>query len=150
MKTLDILSLLIISVLAACSTQGSEGTMANNEGVEMTSNCYIYASEKDTVQMNLLRLGTKVSGDLTYKFYEKDFNQGTVEGEVRGDTLLVNYTFNSEGTSSIRQVLFLKQGENWVEGYGDVEVTDEKVNFKNPNALNFNSTLILKKATCKN
>lgn len=141
MKTLSILYLLIISVLAACTTQGSEG-------VEMTSNCYMYASKKDTIQMYLLRLGDKVSGDLTYKLYEKDLNQGTIEGEVRGDTLLVNYTFNSEGTSSFRQVVFLKQGDDWVEGYGDVEVTDEKVNFKNPKALNFNSTLILKKATC--
>ncbi|WP_147277165.1 hypothetical protein [Runella aurantiaca] len=141
MKTLSILYPLIISVLVACTTQG-------NEGFEMTSNCYMYANKKDTIQMNLLCLGTKVSGDLTYKLYEKDLNQGTIEGEVRGDTLLVNYTFNSEGTSSIRQVVFLKQGDNWVEGYGDVEVTDEKVNFKNPKALNFNSTLILKKATC--
>ncbi|NBB18775.1 hypothetical protein GVN20_05340 [Runella sp. CRIBMP] len=148
MKTLDILSLLTLSVLVACTTQGSEGTAANNEGVEMTSNCYMYTSKKDTIQMNLLRLGNKVSGDLAYKLYEKDLNQGTIEGEVRGDTLLVNYIFNSEGTNSIRQIVFLKQGDNWVEGYGDIEVTDEKVNFKNPKALNFNSTLILKKATC--
>ncbi len=42
----------------------------------------------------------------------------------------------------------LKQGENLVKGADEIVVTHEKVNFKNPKALNFNRTLILRKATC--
>lgn len=144
--------MLIAFTLGACNKPNNQESVkeaSTNEVKDMTSSCYVYANDKDTVQMTLLQLGTKVSGDLTYKLYEKDSNKGTIEGEISGDTLLANYTFKSEGVTSLRQVAFLKKGEDWIEGIGDVEGINGNVNFKNPHVLNFNNTLILKKATCE-
>ncbi len=143
---------LICIILGACSVQNGQNTAsaaADNVTEEMTSNCYVYVNKKDTVQLNMMQLGTKVSGELTYKLYEKDANNGTIEGEIKGDTLLANYTFNSEGITSLRQVAFLKKGEDWVEGVGDVVGIDGRVNFKDPKALHFNSSLLLKKGNCE-
>jgi hypothetical protein len=151
-KTQHIISVLIALILSACSAQNSQDSSsvpADSVVEEMTSNCYLYVNKLDTVQLNLMQLGTKVSGELTYKFYEKDANSGTIEGEIKGDTLLANYTFNSEGITSLRQVAFLKKGEDWVEGVGDVVGIDGRVNFKDPKALHFNSSLLLKKGNCE-
>ncbi|AEI50854.1 hypothetical protein [Runella slithyformis] len=152
MKIQHIVTLLIGSILGACSSQNSHestSVAADNIAKEMTANCYTYVNNRDTVELNLMQLGTKVSGELTYKLYEKDANRGTIEGEIKGDTLLANYTFKSEGISSLRQVAFLKKGEDWVEGIGDVVGIDGRVNFKDPKALHFHNSLVLKKGTCK-
>lgn len=147
-----IIIVLIGSILGACSSdnsQDSTSVTADSVVKEMTSNCYTYVINRDTVQLNLMQLGTKVSGELMYKLYEKDANSGTLEGEIKGDTLLANYTFKSEGITSLRQVAFLKKGEDWIEGIGDVVGIDGRVSFKNPKALHFNSSLLLKKGTCE-
>ncbi|HEV8080227.1 MAG TPA: hypothetical protein VGP43_05920 [Chitinophagaceae bacterium] len=56
----------------------------------------------------------------------------------------------SEGTESIREVVFLKIGNDFVEGYGDAEVKNGKMIFKNTSGLNFNNNLILKNVPCEN
>ena len=68
-----------------------------------------------------------VTGTLSYKFYQKDSNKGEFEGTLKGDTLLADYTFMSEGTQSVRQVVFLIKGETAIEGYGDIEEKDSKL-----------------------
>ena len=145
---------LIGSLLGSCATQdgheSEDKPSANHSMTEITSNCYAYTNGRDTITMELLQLGAKVSGKLKYDFYEKDRNEGTVEGELKGDTLLVDYTFMAEGMNSVRQVAFLKKGDEWVEGYGDVEGMNGRMNFKDPKTLKFNSIVILKKENCSN
>ncbi len=93
-------------------------------------------------------LGGNVTGNLSYNFYEKDDNTGTLRGEMRGDTLLADYTFQSEGTESVRQVAFLKKGDGFVEGYGDAEDRAGKMVFKNTAALDFGSGTAFTKVPC--
>jgi hypothetical protein len=40
-----------------------------------------------------------VVGNLCYRFFEKDKNDGTVIGKLQGDTLIADYTFMSEGVT---------------------------------------------------
>ncbi|SHN67044.1 hypothetical protein SAMN05444395_10462 [Flavobacterium fryxellicola] len=101
--------------------------------------------------MQLMVKGNQVtSGKLSYNFYEKDKNEGTLIGVLKGDTLVADYTFMSKGISSVRQVVFLRKGNIYVEGYGDVvEVASGKVIFKDIKQLKFDGKSVLSKVDCK-
>lgn len=111
--------------------------------------CYVYIKGKDTATLNLLVTGTVATGNLDYKWFEKDKNSGSIAGEMRGDTLIANYTFSSEGTTSIRQVAFLKKGDQYVEGFADVVDKDGKTVFKHLSALDFSQSIAFEKVACK-
>lgn len=100
--------------------------------------------------MHLQISGDNIVGDLNYKFFEKDKNSGTIKGNMKGDTLIAEYKFMSEGTESVREIAFLKKENDFVEGYGDMEDVNGKMTFKNKKGLKFSNTLILKNVQCKN
>ena len=114
--------------------------------------CYEGVREKDTVSMTLIIKGDKLQyGNLSYNYFEKDDNEGTLVGAFRGDTLKAKYSFQSEGTMSVREVIFLKQGKNYIEGFGPVkESQDGKVEFKDYNGIQFESSFPLSEVPCKN
>ena len=112
--------------------------------------CYLGIHKKDTVSMSLNIKGNQVSsGELSYKFFEKDKNEGTLIGEMKGDTLFADYIFMSEGVTSVRQVAFLKNENIYTEGYGDIEENSKKTFFKNTKELKFDGKIILSKVDCK-
>jgi hypothetical protein len=45
---------------------------------------------------------------------------------MKGNTLFAEYKFLSEGTECIREVVFLKKENDFVEGYGDSEEKMER------------------------
>ena len=119
----------------------------NNEK-EDTQNCYTYIKNRDSILLSTKTSGSRISGNLEYNLYEKDRNSGTVAGEVHGDTLLLNYTFGSEGRQSVRQLAFLKQGNTLMEGYADLEEIEDTVVFKHPEDLKFSKAMVLEKTGC--
>lgn len=137
---------------ASCTSEKSEQTDTTQETVATevveSSACYASVMGQDTMLLQVETTGDEVTGSLAYNFYEKDDNQGTLRGEMRGDTLLADYTFQSEGTESVRQVAFLKKGDGFVEGYGDAEDRAGKMVFKNTAALDFNSGTAFTKVPC--
>ena len=129
------------------TSSGMSDTSTNSSMVE-TTNCYGYRSAKDTVLLTLTTDGSAVSGKLIYAYAEKDKNTGTISGIMKGDTLFADYTFMSEGQSSVRQVAFLKHNDGFVEGYGNSKMEDGKMVFENLSALKFSNTMALKKEPC--
>ncbi len=113
------------------------------------ASCYAMIKNKDKVLLHITITNNKVNGDLIYSFFEKDKNTGTIQGNMKGDTLFAEYKFMSEGTESIREVVFLKNGDDFVEGYGDSEEKNGRMIFKNTSGLNFNNNLILKNVACE-
>lgn len=77
--------------------------------------CYFYATDRDTVYLLLHPVvGDKIKGSLSYNFFERGGNIGYIQGEMRGDTLLANYTLLSEGQVSDREVVFYyKMIKSW-------------------------------------
>ncbi len=62
------------------------------------------------------------------------------------DSLLVGqYTFMSEGVSSVRETVFGIVPEGLIEGFGDVEERDSMMVFKNMDSLRFDHGMILHK-----
>lgn len=135
--------------------QNSQKTQISQNGQATAENqqtekqdCYTYIKNKDTILLSTRESGSRINGNLEYNLYEKDRNSGRVAGEVHGDTLLLNYTFNSEGRQSVRQLAFLKQGNTLMEGYAPVEEIEDTVVFKNPKDLKFSKAMVLEKTGC--
>ena len=111
--------------------------------------CYQGILKKDTMLLSLTIKGNEVTdGKLSYKFFEKDKNDGTFTGKTSGDTLFAEYTFNSEGQKSVREVAFLKKGDSYIEGFGDMEEKNGKMQFKDKKKLFFDGKTVLDKIPC--
>lgn len=107
--------------------------------IKSTKECYSFVKDKDSAALSMDYSGTNVTGTLSYNLYEKDKNNGTIAGIIKGDTIIADYTFNAEGTKSVRQVAFIKRGGRLLEGFAEVEEIDGKVNFKDLKSLKFDS-----------
>lgn len=59
-----------------------------------------------------------------------------------------DYTFSSEGVTSIRQIAFKLDGHSLFEGYGETEATADRVIFRNIDSLKFNYSVKLSRVAC--
>lgn len=148
-----ILVLALVSVVFFSCKKEEESVVEDytNTQVEEVAikECYEYVQGNDTVQANLLVQSNDVSGELTYKLFEKDKNSGAIIGTIHGDTLNAEYTFMSEGTSSVRQVVFLRKNKSLIEGFGESEEKEGKMVFKDKRKLNFSENMVLNEIPCK-
>ena len=155
-KTRPFLFVLAISIIA-CNTPNQKAV--NTDSADSTgkdslftgnvrSECYAYKTNKDSVYMRLKDSAGLITGNLNYNFYEKDSNKGSIIGRMNGDTLIADYTFMSEGMESVRQVAFLKKGNNLVEGYAESVEKNGKMVFKRLDSLKFGN-LALSRVECK-
>lgn len=145
-------------LLAGCNNESAEKQQADQiteapvpsagSVATATRACYLGNSGRDTITLSFTSTGNKVNGNLHYKFYEKDQSQGPVSGEMKGDTLIADYRFASEGMQSLREVIFLKKDDGFVEGYGDMEEKNGKMIFKNRSGLKFGQGFLLRKVDC--
>ena len=111
--------------------------------------CYVRFDKRDSTYLQLHTKGEQVTGKLDISLYEKDKNSGTVTGLVKGDTILLDYTFQSEGTESVRQVAYLQKDGKLIEGFADVQEQDGKTVFKSLSSLKFDGSVVLEQAECK-
>lgn len=110
--------------------------------------CYQSFYKRDTVTLHLEVNNNRVTGNLVYHLFEKDKNSGIIDGQMKGDTLLAEYSFMSEGVNAVREVAFLKKGSDLVEGYGDMVEKNGKLLFKNTASINFENKIVLVKEDC--
>jgi len=149
MNRIILLSACLVAFVA-CKKEADETktpeTVAETPAIE---ECYKGILKEDTIAMTLVIKDNEITdGQLSYHFFEKDKNDGTLKGQVKGDTIFADYTFMSEGKQSVREVAFLKQGDAYIEGYGDVKEHNGKMIFKDAKHLKFDSKTILSKAEC--
>ncbi|RXJ49468.1 hypothetical protein [Gelidibacter gilvus] len=111
--------------------------------------CYLYAQNKDTIALMLTQSKNLVIGEMFYNFFEKDGSYGSFEGIVKGDTIFGDYDFESEGTTSKRELIFLKKGNTLLEGYGEVEVDRNNTTvFKSNTSITFDEKFPLTAVNC--
>ncbi|MDA6070600.1 hypothetical protein NJT12_13310 [Flavobacterium sp. AC] len=153
MKKVLAITIVVLSIFASCKKdQVAEpveipaGAPKEAEIVEPAGDqCYASSAVKMSFNVNSHQ---EVNGKLSYNIAGKDKNEGTLIGNMKGDTLIADYTFMSEGVSSVREVAFLKQEGTFVEGYGDVAEANGKVSFKNKKLLKFDQKNVLTKVDC--
>lgn len=136
--------LILAGVFASCNSPKDEtartGSLLAESKESSPVNCYRYATATDTIILKVIHVGNSITGTLVYSLKEKDKNKGTIQGNMRGNILVADYTFMSEGILSTRQVAFKMEGNSFVEGYGD---------FKNVDSLDFNTSMKLAEMVCQ-
>lgn len=125
-----------------------ESTIADNDINAPQIACYKYVSAKDTILLQMEKMDDEVAGTLSYNYFEKDRNDGTFEGKMVEDTLFASYTFGSEGKTSVREIIFIENGKKLIEGFGEVEEIDGKMQFKKNTKFIFNSLMPLEQINC--
>lgn len=111
--------------------------------------CFLSVVNKDTVEMELnINTNNEVNGKLAYSLYQKDKNEGTIVGNIKGDTLIADYTFTSEGKTSVREVIFLKKDARYIEATGTVLESNGKTVFTDKTKLKFDSNIIFNEVEC--
>jgi hypothetical protein len=137
-----------LALLAACHEQSTQATQEPTAPAATGPQCYAYRTETDTVRLTLQTTQPTATGQLAYRYFEKDRNTGTISGTLHGDTLLADYTFQSEGTTSVRQVAFLRRDTGFIEGFGPVAERGGKMVFTSPRTLHFDAKYTLLPVDC--
>jgi hypothetical protein len=134
----------------ACKNDTPKNTTTTGPiAVEDTAQqCYYYITPKDMVSLRFRVTSKVITGNLNYAFAEKDRNTGMIKGHMNGDTLIADYTFMSEGVQSVREVAFLKTGDTFTEGYGEMKEENNKLCFMNLKTIRFDSQVVLSKMDC--
>ncbi|MCX2583447.1 hypothetical protein [Pedobacter sp. MR22-3] len=150
----NIIPLLAIfaSTMLACQSNSTKSVSTDIKATHTdtaSKQCFQYVDKKDTASLSLEINNGKVNGVLSYKLFEKDKNDGTITGIVKGDTIIADYTFQSEGTTSTREVVWLKKNDQLVEGFGEGEESNGKMKFKNLANLRFDQAMVFKPVICK-
>ncbi len=109
--------------------------------------CYSVNKNGNIISMELnYQEENNVSGTLSYALQEKDANVGTFVGQIKDSILVADYTFQSEGVKSTRQLAYKFKGNQIVEGYGDMN--ENGTRFKDISKLDFDSKMPLIKGDC--
>jgi hypothetical protein len=148
---MHIKNLIIISIIILFSACNDDKKVVDKKDAITKTDvlaCYQYIKNKDTVVLKTINVNGFITGTLEYILFEKDKNQGTIQGQMKGDILVADYTFMSEGIQSVRQVAFKKMGSAFVEGYGDIENKDGKDYFKNIDSLKYQESMQLTAFEC--
>ena len=105
--------------------------------------CYVARLSKDVYTLTILsQSGESFEGTLSFKNFEKDSSSGTYKGTYKDGILLGRYSFQEEGMNSVMQVIFKKQGSEFIRGYGALNETGD--GFADLNAITYDSPLPFK------
>jgi hypothetical protein len=114
-----------------------------NTTAETVTGCYISKLNKDVYTLKIdSQNGQDIEGSLNYKNFEKDSSSGSLNGTYKNGIIVGDYTFDSEGMHSIRQVTFKKVPTGFVQGFGPVTVVDNRESFKDLNDISYNTPSI--------
>ncbi|SEA11442.1 hypothetical protein [Pedobacter hartonius] len=144
----------IAGFLTACQNKTSEeqvDSLAKSPDTvpSQSKACYAYIKDRDTVSLSYTIAGNAIAGEFSNNLFEKDKNSGEINGIIKGDTILADYTAKGEGVTSVRQVAFLKKGTQLLQGYGDTKEEGGKLVFTKPHDLKFISAVALTASDCK-
>ena len=110
---------------------------AENKIVLNNKRCFQNILQRDTSTIELFVNDTSGFGNLVYKRFEKDGNNGTFRGSLHNGIIKAEYTFTSEGTTSVREVMFRMQDNTLAEGHGEMNEVGSKMIFKDSAAVKF-------------
>lgn len=143
----------LILVCFSCKDQDEQKNISPkvSESTELSKNleCYSYIKNQDTIYLSYTNLeDSTVEGNLIYKLFEKDRNQGHFKGKWTGDSLFADYEFESEAAISTREIFFFKTDSGLIEGYGPVKDTLNKIVFQEHSTLILNENILLEPVDC--
>jgi len=131
------------------ATQGDSTAIATTPVTkESLAGCYSQVYERDTSSLQVKLINDSLAGDLVYRIFEKDRNDGMFKGDLNNDILSGWYYFKSEGVMSVRQVVWkVSNGQLW-PGMGEMKIRNDTMVFSEPASLKFDNTHPFVKANC--
>ncbi|MCY7292639.1 MAG: hypothetical protein LH615_10725 [Ferruginibacter sp.] len=154
-------SIIIMALVCYSCTQGLEKTTTENETEKVKKDsltaiqnytmdgCYMMTIENDTATMKVTQQQDSMTGSLVYKRDGKDNNIGSVSLVKTSDRVEGWYNYQSEGKTSVRQIVFKTTSNSFAEGYGDIKMNNDTAFFKYPHALNFEEKHRFNKVNCE-
>ena len=138
-KNLLYLSFVTVPFIFGCSQSEKKAEAKQDSVVNQT--CYASSFEKDSAAMVVKTTASgQVTGSLLIKYGEKLQNNGKINGKFSGDTLLVDYRFNtgSDTTKAFTNPLaFLKKDGKLIMGVAQIETTMGKSYFVKDKPINY-------------
>lgn len=116
---------------------GAGDTIATGAQPFVLTGCYEMTLKKDSAFLDLQVVDTFITGSLTFNFFEKDKNSGTLKGVLRNDRIVADYTFQSEGVTSVREVIFMIEDGTLLQAYGELKEQGGKLVFADKENLQF-------------
>jgi len=138
MKTSILISMTLASAaLYSCSQ--NNGATGKKQEKPLSTTCYIAVDGQDTAKMELNQFSKNMGGNLVINFAKKDNNNGEIEGEFKGDTLFVDYTFKvgKDKQAHKNPLAFLKKDGKLIMGVGKMESTLGRTYFKKGEPIDF-------------
>lgn len=114
----------------------------------VSSGCYGWAIAGDTATLQLSITENRVTGSLIYDWSEKDRNSGSLQGVLQDSLIVANYTYESEGRTSVREVVFKIKADSLIEGFGDVNTKGDVIEYKDKDQLQFHDDRPFVKGVC--
>ncbi|WP_442794334.1 hypothetical protein [Pelobium manganitolerans] len=152
MKSIFFSALAAALALTACNQNKTANSGADSlatSNADTLKECYLATSGKDSAMLHINQLNGKVTGTLTYNFFEKDDADGDIKGSFSGDTLFVDFTFKAEGTVSKNPQAFLKKDGKLYQGYGNIESYMGRTYFKGHSQIKFDQGFVFDAIDCK-
>jgi hypothetical protein len=152
-KILAVFTSLSISFVSCNNSETNEATSLSDSAtndkavskIALSSGCYSMIQQKDTAILEVdVVVDTNLSGRLQYRRFEKDDNAGVIDGVIRDGLIIADYTFQSEGRSSVRQIVLQIKGDSLFEGYGEIKVNGDTARFVDVSQLKFMTTPFVK------
>lgn len=152
-KNILYLAFAAIPFVFACNQSEKKVDAAKADSV-ISETCYAAAFEKDSASMIIKTMSSgKITGALLVKYAEKPQNNGQLDGKFNGDTLLVDYRFNTgkDSTKTFTNPLaFLKKDGKLVMGVGQIETTLGRSYFVKGKPINYErGKFTFEEAPCK-
>lgn len=116
------------------------------------STCYMAVDGRDTALLNLKTHGRKVTGILFFNYYKKNKNIGSIKGNFKGDTLLVDYLLTVEHQKTIYRnpLAFLKKDGKLIMGVGVIETAWGRNYFSRTEPIDYEKgRFVFKEVSCK-
>jgi hypothetical protein len=123
-------------------------TIVTTEKPVQLSGCYEMLMKRDTATLKIDLADSTVTGQLDYHFFEKDSNSGTIKGVVRNGYIYAEYHFMSEGTTSVREVVFKIVDDTLIQGFGDLKEQNGRLIFTDKNTLQYQHATPFLKVPC--
>lgn len=144
---LGLITLLVWPKQKDMSMGDTPAVVGQNESIV---GCYVATIAKDVYTLKIeSHEGLTVAGTLAYKNFEKDSSSGTLTGVYDGTVLLGDYSFNSEGMTSLAQVAFKKTLDGFVRGFGDTQTVGNKEMLIDTTNLSYENSPTFVKTACQ-
>lgn len=137
-------TVIIAGILVYFFTQTPITTVdtGSTQSGESLIGCYVVRREKSVYTLTIAQqYGSRINGTLTYKNFEMDSSSGSFEGTYADGILIGYYSFSSEGEDSVRQMVFKKVGNSFLQGFGQVRTEGNREVFIDLSAVTYDPAL---------